>query len=67
MATFSEATDLADTVLDSTARWYKEIPAPLRVAEGRVLRKAAALCSETWTRCTIEPDGSIIVWNRPVW
>jgi hypothetical protein len=58
---------LPEHTLRGLAAWYTALPAPLAQSDRRVLRKALRLAGGDPRRCTAEPDGSIIVWNRPVW
>ena len=64
---FRDVASLSERDIAAMAAWYTALPAPLASADRRVLRKALALAGQDPRRCTTEPDGSIIVWNRPVW
>lgn len=61
------AASISERTLRDLAAWYTTLPAPLAATDRRVLRKALTLAGNDPRRCTAEPDGSIIVWNRPVW
>lgn len=62
-----EVAGLSERTLRDLAAWYSTLPAPLAAVDRRVLRKALSLAGGDPRRCTAEQDGSVIVWNRPVW
>lgn len=56
-----------DATLARLAASYQELPAPFRKCPEPVLRHALLLAGGNPRRMTTDGDGTVIVWNGPVW
>lgn len=58
---------VVDGTIDQLAATYGELPDVLKTADPRLLKAALKKAKGNMHFLTAEPDGSIIIWNRPVW
>ncbi|PVU81333.1 hypothetical protein DDP54_15645 (plasmid) [Cellulomonas sp. WB94] len=63
----SSLATVVDSTLNAMADSYRALPPALCACDGRALRFALHSADGDCHRITAEDDGSIIVWNRPVW
>lgn len=62
-----ESAILHGSALEALAAQYATLPSALQAADPRSLKKALKLAEGNERRIAAEEDGSLIVWNRPVW
>jgi len=67
MRLIHQITAVGDKVLAAAVAQYGELPKALKKAHPMVLTEALELAGGNFHRITAEEDGSLIVWNYPVW
>lgn len=69
MDRFSDVMRLSEQIQADAVAFYQSarVPRAFRRAAPMILARAAIECGGDWTRCVIDDDGSITVYNRPQW
>lgn len=69
MVRVGEVVSLARTIERDAVRWYADnsVPNAFRGLNPMVLAEARLLCGGDWSRCVIDDDGSVTVYNHAMW